>query len=193
MNFQDEKQALRRQTRESRINLVHREDRSTRIQQATLGLPALRNAREIMVYVGYRSEVATQKLIRKLLQSEKTVYVPWCEENELKLFRLESFEELQPGAYDIPEPPVELRDQRDRQGSAETLDLIFVPGLAFDRRGNRLGQGKGYYDRLLSAVSDECILIGLAFGVQLVEKVPTEAHDVPLDLIVTEDEVIRCP
>lgn len=192
MNFQNHKQSLRRKTRQSRVDLTNREERSTQIQQSALSLPELHNAQHVLVYVGYRSEVSTRFLIQELLHVGKSIYVPWCENDELRLFRMESLEELQPGAFNIPEPPVDLRTRKDRQGKATSLDAIFLPGLAFDFNGNRLGQGKGYYDRLLAEVSENCTLIGLAFAVQVVEEVPTEPHDVPLDVIVTDEKVIRC-
>ena len=107
------------------------------------------------------------------------------------MFRLESLGELQPGAFGIPEPTAELRSRTERVGRRRDLEVVVVPGLAFDRAGRRLGQGKGYYDRLLSDVSDNCLIVGLAFDVQMVERVPAEAHDVALDVIVTESDVIE--
>lgn len=144
-----------------------------------------------MVYVGYRSEVRTDALISQLLPAGKAVHVPWCDNDQLRLFRLESLSELQPGAFGIPEPPAELRHIPQRAGDACDLDVVVVPGIAFDRAGRRLGQGKGYYDRLLRDVRDDCILVGLAFDAQIVERVPVTSHDVPVDLIVTESEVIE--
>jgi len=144
-----------------------------------------------MVYVHYGSEVQTDALISLLLEAGKTVYVPWCDGDELRPFRLESLSELQPGAFGILEPSAKQRERPDRAGRAGDLEVVVVPGIAFDRAGRRLGQGKGYYDRLLSNVSDTCVLVGLAFDIQLVEGVPVEAHDVALDFIVTESEVIE--
>jgi len=145
-----------------------------------------------MVYVGYRSEVATSDLLLRLLEERLDVYVPWCELDQMRLFRLQSADELTPGAFGIPEPDSELRSDPDRLGDLAVLDAIVLPGIAFDRQGGRLGQGRGYYDRLLNAVSPECILIGLAFDVQMIEIIPVESHDISCDVIVTESEVIRC-
>jgi len=163
------------------------------IQQSAISLPELESAERVMVYVGSRSEVETRHLIDELLRLDKTLFVPWCDGDELRLFRLQSINELQPGAFGIPEPKHELRLLPDRQIDSAKIDVVFLPGLAFDAQGGRLGQGKGYYDRLLESVSQNCILIGLAFDVQLIEEVPTEPHDIKMDLIVTESEVIRCP
>jgi 5-formyltetrahydrofolate cyclo-ligase len=80
---------------------------------------------------------------------------------------------------------------KDRQGKPADLDVVVLPGIAFDRQGGRLGQGKGYYDRLLADVSSKCTLIGLAFDVQLVEEVPMEPHDVRLDILITESDLYR--
>lgn len=185
------KQQLRRETRQRRIDLPDRQRRGEQIQQSAGNLPQLRKAEHIMIYVGHRSEVQTGTLISRLLAAGKHVYVPWCDGEELRLFRLESGVELQPGAFGIPEPPPELRRLSGRTGRASDLQAVLVPGIAFDRRGHRLGQGKGYYDRLLSQVSHGCVSIGLAYDIQLVERIPTETHDVALDLIVTESEIVQ--
>ncbi len=74
----------------------------------------------------------------------------------------------------------------------ENLDVILVPGLAFDRLGGRIGHGKGYYDRLLAQVDPRTALISPAFECQIVEKCPMESHDCRVHVIVTENEVIRC-
>lgn len=192
MNFHPSKHELRQKIRQRRLDLDDRVDRSQRIQQSALSLPELQKTESLLVYVGYRSEVATLDFINQLLLAGKTVFVPWCKENELRIFRLQDLEELQPGAFGIPEPPADLRLQTSRVGRVDDLGAVIVPGVAFDHRGNRLGQGKGYYDRLLANVSDNCLLIGFAFAAQLVEQIPTESHDIRLDLIVTEETLIRC-
>jgi 5-formyltetrahydrofolate cyclo-ligase len=191
MDTQTLKSELRRQIRQQRVDLAHRKRRSDRIQQTAGDLPAIQSAQTIMVYVGYRSEVRTDALTSRLIEEGKTVYVPWCDDDELRPFRLESLGELQPGTFGILEPPAELKQRPERRGLASDLEIVLVPGIAFDRSGHRLGQGKGYYDRLLSDVSDDCVIVGLAFDAQLVERVPVEPHDVTLDLIVTESEVIE--
>ena len=76
--------------------------------------------------------------------------VPWCDGDDLGLWRLEAVGELEPGTWGIPEPPPSRRDELARRIAPEAIDLVVVPGLAFDRRGRRLGHGKGYYDRLLA-------------------------------------------
>lgn len=191
MDHPTDKQQLRSEIRKQRVSLTDREGRSEQIQRSAAALSEIVNAEQVMVYVGYRSEVATGQLIDKFLSAGKSVVVPWCQGEELQLFRLKSVSELQPGAFGIPEPMEELRTLPERQIEVRTLDAVFLPGIAFDRQGNRLGQGKGFYDRLLSEVSEKCILIGLSFEVQLVDDVPTEPHDISLDLIVTESEIIR--
>lgn len=184
------KQHLRQQIRTQRVNLPDRNVRSHQIQQTAWNLTQIQSVQSVMVYVGHRSEVQTDWLISQLLAAGSTVFVPWCADHELQLFRLQSLDELQPGAFGIPEPSSESKADSDRIGQADELDVVLVPGIAFDRAGYRLGQGKGYYDRLLSQISEACLLVGLAFDMQLVERVPVESHDVALDLIVTESQVI---
>ncbi len=191
MNFQTQKQILRTEIRQRRVTLSDKEARNLKIHSNTISLTEMQSAERVMVYVGYRSEVSTKPLISQLLSAQKTVFVPWCDEDELQLFRLESLDDLQPGAFSIPEPIDELRVMKDRQGKPADLDVVVLPGIAFDRQGGRLGQGKGYYDRLLADVSSKCTLIGLAFDVQLVEEVPMEPHDVRLDILITESDLYR--
>jgi len=185
-----QKSELRKQIRKRRIDLPNRRQLGEQIQYAVENLPVCQSAQSVMVYVGYRSEVRTDALIPRLLEAGKTVYVPWCDEDELRLFRLETASELTPGAFGILEPPAELREDPKRAGQPSELDIVLVPGLAFDRAGGRLGQGKGYYDRLLSNVSDDCVIVGLAFDIQMVQRVPVEIHDIAIDFVVTELEVI---
>ncbi|MBQ31113.1 MAG: 5-formyltetrahydrofolate cyclo-ligase [Deltaproteobacteria bacterium] len=103
---------------------------------------------------------------------------------ELKHTRLTSLEHLQRGAFGVPEPIPEFREWVQ----PESLDLVLVPGVAFDQNGGRLGFGKGYYDRFLSKTS--ALRMGVAFSVQVIPDVPTESHDVPMNALLTENGII---
>jgi len=95
-------------------------------------------------------------------------------------------EELAPGSYGIPEP----KDSA-QVVLPENIDVILVPGLAFDRSGNRLGYGKGYYDHYLLALSQEALVVGIGYDECLYDEIPAEDHDVRMDYIVTPTEVLR--
>lgn len=136
-----------------------------------------------------RDEVRTADLVTQALQTGKKVVVPYCVGDDLKLFLLADRAELSAGTLGIPEPKESLRSRAERQVAPEELDLLAVPGLAFDRSGGRVGHGRGYFDRLLRHLRPDACSIGLAFECQLFDWVPMDSHDVPLDGIVTEERI----
>jgi 5-formyltetrahydrofolate cyclo-ligase len=117
------------------------------------------------------------------------IVVPYCVDGELELFLLESMDELELGMYRILEPKTELRAVAAKRIDVEELDLIMVPGVAFDRRGGRTGHGKGYYDKLLEHARPDTPLIALAFDCQLFPGIPMQSHDIFMDKVVTESTV----
>lgn len=167
-------------------------DAASEVVCATLAaLPEYAAAETVMGYVHFRNEVCTRGLLAAALGEGKRVVVPYCLADQLGLFLLESIDELAPGTWGIPEPKVELRSLADRRVDARRLDLVVVPGVAFDRRGHRLGHGKGYYDRLLAQVRPDAPLVGLAFECQLFPEIPSGPHDVAMDRVITEKAVYR--
>ncbi len=155
-------------------------------------LPAYTAARTVMWYVDAGSEVRTRHTLPEALTHGKRVVVPWCvvETNRLELFLLEDMSELVEGAYKILEPKQELRGLPQKKVMPDELDLVMVPGTAFDLRGGRMGQGKGYYDRLLANARADAPLVALAFDCQMFEEIPVASHDVFMDLVVTETRTI---
>ncbi|MEE8537746.1 MAG: 5-formyltetrahydrofolate cyclo-ligase, partial [Acidobacteriota bacterium] len=107
----------------------------------------------------------------------------------LELFHLRKMEELEPGYYGILEPRTDLTGRPARRFDIENVDMILVPGVAFDRRGGRMGHGQGFCDRLLRRARPQTPLIALAFECQLVEVVPMEEHDHYVDKVVTENTI----
>jgi 5-formyltetrahydrofolate cyclo-ligase len=97
--------------------------------------------------------------------------------------------QLEVGMYKILEPKPELREVAAMKVDPQELDLVMVPGVAFDRRGGRMGHGKGYYDKLLERVRPEAPLVALAFECQLFPEIPVAPHDVFMSKIVTESAV----
>ena len=164
---------------------------SLRIMAAATGLPAYSTARTVLFYVDVGSEVRTRSALSDAIRQGKRVVVPWCrvEPNELVLASLDHINELAIGAHGILELRPELRSRPDKHVRPSDIDLAFVPGIAFDRAGGRLGQGKGYYDRLFADVRDDAVLVGLAYEAQMVAEVPTEPHDVSMDMVVTETQI----
>lgn len=187
------KQQLRQHLREIQRSLDSQwiAQASQSIQRRIKQLPEYQSAHAIMSYVSMGKEVATHQLLTAILEDGKIAVIPWCEGDDLRLFRFASFEELQPGPLGILEPQLELRSRGDKLFLPQDLDLILTPGLGFDRNGNRLGRGRGYYDRFLKIVPQDAVRVGLCFECQLVEAVPVSSNDEPMDLIITEYETYR--
>jgi 5-formyltetrahydrofolate cyclo-ligase len=171
---------------ERRDALGDRERRSAAICAHVRALPAFAAARGIHCFLSMRSEVDTRPLISAALASGQAVVVPVVLPKAVELSHawLDSLDAgaLAPGTFGTFNP----RDLRP--AAVGDWEVAIVPLLAFDRRGYRLGYGKGYYDRLLAA--SPAATIGVAFAAQELDMLPVEPHDVPLDWIVTEDEVI---
>lgn len=190
-SVQERKNELRKQAHANRNAQHDKDELSRRIVGAFMALPEYATASTVMFYIDVRSEVRTRVDLELALQSGKTVVVPWCNaDGELELFHLESMDELETGMYRILEPSAELRQLPQKQVSVESLDLIMVPGVAFDARGARMGHGKGYYDKLLEHARADTPLVALAFECQIFEEIPVADHDVFMDMIITEDRVI---
>ena len=185
-----DKAAIRREALSRRDSIGHdlKKAKDERIMGRVLGLPEFEAARTVLLYVSFKSEVDTIPLIRHCLENGKRVVLPKVdrEENELLLFEIKNMEELAPGCFGIPEPSV----GRDRKAEVHDMDLVIVPGVAFDERRNRLGYGKGFYDNLLK--SKRSPAIALSYEDQIVPALPAESHDVRMDKVVTDKRIINC-
>lgn len=191
-SIRERKDALRKQAHANRNAQENKDELSRRIVGAFMSLPEYAEADTVMFYIDVRSEVRTRNDLELALQSGKTIVVPWCNEaGELELFRLASMDELELGMYRILEPKIELRGLPEKQVDVQELDLIMVPGVAFDRRGARMGHGKGYYDKLLQHARLNTPLVALAFECQLFEEIPVADHDIFMDRLITEDHVYQ--
>lgn len=188
--IRERKDAIRKQAHTNRNAQENKDELSRRIVGAFMALPEYALAETVMFYIDVRSEVRTRHDLEQALQSGKTIVVPWCNvDGELELFRLDSMDELEIGMYKILEPREELRGLAEKQVNVESLDLIMVPGVGFDRRGARTGHGKGYYDKLLQHARSNTPLVALAFECQMFDEIPMADHDIFMDKIITEDHV----
>ena len=184
------KAALREAMLERRRALdaeAHRE-LSAAIGERLRGDERYRDARVLHSYIDARdNEVATRDLVQVALHEGRRVVCPRAlPGGRLEHYEIGSLQDLEPGRFGLLEPPPDSA----RAVDPSAIDLVLVPGIVFDREGFRAGFGGGYYDRFLAAI--DAPSIGLAFALQLVDRVPREAHDVPVDAIVTEHEVIDC-
>ena len=166
-------------------------DGSEKIVERFMQLEEYAAAKTVMFYVDVRDEVRTRQALPAAIASGKRIVVPYCVDGELELFWLESMEELELGMYRILEPTASMRTVERKRLQPTDLDLVMVPGVAFDRNGGRTGHGKGYYDKLLQHARLDAPLIALSFECQLFEKIPAESHDIFMDKVVTEAAVYQ--
>lgn len=152
-------------------------------------LPAFEKATRVMIYVSFSSEVETRSLIEEAFMRKKTVLVPVTDPDTkaVVLSPLKSLADLAPGHFKgIHEPSIEKREGVD----PATVEVAFLPGSVFDRKGGRIGMGGGHFDRLLPKLTN-ATRIALAFSSQLYKNMlPLEAHDVRMHLIVTENKTL---
>ncbi|CCO08075.1 5-formyltetrahydrofolate cyclo-ligase [Desulforamulus hydrothermalis] len=190
-----DKNTLRKQMLAARSSLTEqaRQDKSRRITEQLLALPCYQTARTVMAYLDYRSEVATELLITHALQAGKRLAVPVVNRQDKTMLPslLENFpQDLVPGPYGIRQPaPGSIRPV-----PVQELDLVLVPGVAFDARGNRLGYGGGYYDRFLPRLRPDARAVGLAYQLQLSGCLSSclGPHDQPVHMVITEKGVLVC-
>ena len=182
-----EKAALRCAIREKRAALSADAvaAMSATIVKRVWEMPELVAARRVLCYADTQNEVSTRSLIADMLRAGYEVYLPKVvNKTVMKAVRLRDISSMEPGVYGVDEPVA------DEACPPDLFDVICVPGVAFDRNGGRIGYGAGYYDRYL--VNSNCVKIGLAYEMQLVDAVPRDAYDVQVDGVITEKAVYGC-
>ncbi len=189
--FQARKKAIREEAHKLRNALPEKDPLSLGICQILVDSDEYKKAKTILWYLDARSEVRTRHFIPTALQSDKKIIVPYCVDGFLHLFHLKSMDDLSVGMYKILEPKTELRDLPEHRVEVQDIDLIVVPGVAFDRRGARMGHGFGYYDKLLEHARKDTPFIALAFECQLFPEIPTAPHDMFMDKLITEKTVYQ--
>jgi len=174
------KHSIRQDLMKRRLSHEETAEKSKKIADFLFSLDEFKKAKTILCYMSIKNEVETIDIVTKAFK-EKKVVLPIT--NDIKLSELSKFE-FEKGSYNVPEPKVK------KIVKPEVIDLAIIPGIAFDKHGSRIGYGKGYYDKLLKQVSAK--KIALAYEFQIVQEIPTEAHDVKMDMIITEERVIQC-
>lgn len=186
-----EKKELRKKVLSVRNRLSNAElgFKSEEIKKKLFARADFRLKCNIMFFLTFGKEVRTEAMVRESLAQGKKIIVPKTDRqnNALILSWLQDYDkDLAPGIWDIPEPhAASLRPVKP-----EEVDLVIVPGVAFDRDGNRLGYGGGYYDRFFTRLRKGVPLIALAFDCQIVEYIPTGRFDKKIDCLITEKEEI---
>ena len=186
------KKLLRNSMLETRGNLTQEAVRkdSGRIRDRLLALKAFRGAGSVMLYVPARKEVDTWPLLEHFWQQGSQVLLPRCCDGRagiMEAYAVTSPLELGPGCFGLVEPKSDLA----RLVTDPRPEVILVPALAYDRRGYRLGFGGGYYDRFLPNLAVSPLLIGPAYAFQVVDSVPVEPWDQPVQILITPEETLR--
>jgi 5-formyltetrahydrofolate cyclo-ligase len=187
----DPKATMRRAAYDARNAQPDKDPISETAVATLMELPEYQTAKTILWYIDCRSELRTKHALPAALESGKQIIVPYCTvdeagANKLGLWRLEQMEEMIVGKWKILEPPHDRWSEPGKEFQPEQLDLVIVPGVGFSRDGGRMGNGQGYYDRLLTNVRPDCVLVGLCYESQLFDDLIMGPHDVFMDKVVTE-------
>lgn len=185
---------LRTETLRARdgLSLKEREEKSKIIHDTFLQIMNTFSFQTVFIYVSYRSEVDTLKLIKKLLDAGKNVTVPFVQVNSRKMLAIRLFDpenDLVSGYYGIMEPKESILTERAIDHSI--IDVVVLPGSVFDERGGRLGYGGGFYDTFIAMeVSASAKRIAFSYDLQVKQRIPQQAHDQPVDFVITEKRII---
>jgi len=206
-DIRSRKQALRKEIRAKVRNLSPEElvVQSEKVWERVFQLPEYKNAKTVGLFLSMpKNEIKTETALRHCVENGKTVYVPEVGSNfecaDMELLRVfaeknESgqlfYESWPKNKWGIPEPPESMTKEVAKPGD---IDLLIVPGLGFDRLGNRIGQGKGYYDRFIARIMKDSStpkLVAVTLDCQLVDSIPVSPLDRVMDKIVLPSEIIE--
>ena len=180
-----DKATLRRQMRQSKAALTveQKSAESSAVWQHVEATSLFADVEHILLYHSLPDELSSHNVIDRWVEMGKTVYLPVVIGDDLVVRRYTK-EAMQQGEFNIMEPT-------GMDVDTDVLQLIIVPGVAFDESGNRLGRGKGYYDRLLSRTKAVCV--GVCYNCQLLPHIPAEPHDKVMHYIITPEGVVKRP
>lgn len=179
-----EKNKLRKEISKEKENVsfLELEMRSKEVFATLEALDIFQKAKNIFIYNSLKDEVQTMSFINRWI-NQKNFYLPvTTAQGEIFFRKYTDQSNLQSGSLGISEP------EGENYTDYRKVDMVIVPGIAFDRKMNRLGRGKGYYDRFLSQTSIP--KVGVCFDMQLKDQIPVETHDVKMDYIVSENEIL---
>lgn len=183
------KETIRRFALAARAALTdeERREKSELIHHFVTELPEFQAARTVMLFLNFRDEVETTMLAMEVLTQGKELVLPRCAPGgTLETYRvMDLTKDIKSGTYGIREPKADEAARIEPR----TIDLVIVPGVAFDRQGNRLGYGAGYYDRFFQRLPAAVPLVAAVFECQLVPAVPVESHDHKMSRLITEKEI----
>lgn len=170
------------------MSLEDVEHKSSLIIDKLTTLKKYNDSNTVFVYMNFKNEVITINLIKRMLSENKRVVIPYTDTKNTVIIpsELRSLDDdLVLSSFGYYEPVL----QRLKLVEPKEIDLIITPGVAFDRNLNRVGFGKGYYDRILCNKREDAAIVALAYELQVLDEVPSEEHDVKMDMIITEDRI----
>lgn len=188
--MEEAKGSIRRELAAKRRELTvsAAQDLSAAIRTNVKCLPAYPLSEDFCLYSSVNNEVLTDGIFEDAIAIRKRVYFPRVRfsDQSLEWIRVWNKDNLVPGLWRVPEPQGEPVGLRFGPSGA----VIFVPGLGFDMEGNRLGRGRGYYDRFLSSSHHSAVIVGLAYEFQLLPRIPADKRDQRVDYVVTEKRIV---
>ena len=177
------KHAIRKHMKAQRSKAECPAEYDAAITKLVLESPEYKHAKTVMAYYPISGEACTKAIIADALKKKK-VFLPYIDGDEMKVAEIKAIDDVETGKYNIPEP------KNKQPFEPKQLDLVLVPGVAFDETGHRLGYGGGYYDRFLPKTG--ATAVGLAYEFQVVLHIPADPHDHRVQKIITEKRVISC-
>jgi 5-formyltetrahydrofolate cyclo-ligase len=165
---------------------------SEKIIDTVLKLPVFKRAETVMVYLNFKNEVDSLKMIEESYKAGKKVVIPYCTKETMEIIPSE-LNDIETEIVKGKNGYLQTKKDCVKPVPIEDIDLIVVPGIAFDKRCYRLGFGAGYYDRFLRKLNFEKPTIGLCYDFQIIHSIPVEEHDVPLDFVITEERILVRP
>ena len=186
-----DKKLLRKTMIEKRdaVDILDRQKADKEIKNTLINEEFYYMSKNIFIYVGFGSEINTSIYIKKFLDDGKKIYVPKIKKASriMEAVEINGLEDLMENRFGILEPGDENQGVKK-----EILDLIILPGVAFDEKGGRLGYGGGYYDTFLQDTLSGITKVALAYDFQIIDLIPLEDHDMKADYIITEKRSIKC-
>lgn len=189
MDIKLEKKKIRDKILEERkkLNSQNIEEISDIIINKVKDLDSYHKSKNIFIYVDFKNEVETKKFIKYMLSDNKKVIIPYTDTKNTNIIPVEIKnleEDVKVSSYGYLEP-----NNNETSIDIDKIDLIIVPGVAFDKRLNRIGFGKGYYDRILQNKAKNSNVVAIAFEFQVMESIPYDKHDIKMDMIITEKNI----
>ena len=171
-------QRLRSQSKSERLR------KSEIVKSKIFALTEIATADNTMFYLPLSGEVDTWEMLKQAKSDGKRILAPVVLDGQRMIAT--ELTDISASLISGPYGTLQPKNEDIRRVSPEDIDLVITPGIAFDKQGNRLGRGKGYYDRFLNTLPPDTILIGLAFRFQIVDRLPVAPHDVPMHRVITD-------